>query len=62
MTDAGNAVTAQAQSDKGEALHFYAEESRDRLLHNGSRTDSKIQHCQADLGGVFCLLQGDFVI
>ena len=46
-------MTAQAQSDKGEALHFYAEESRDRLLHNGSRTDSKIQHCQADPGGDF---------
>lgn len=55
-------MTAQAQSDKGEALHFYAEESRDRFLHNGSRTDSKIQHCQADPGGVFLFDTGDFVI
>ena len=53
-------MTAQVQSDKGEALHFYAEESRDRLLHNGSRTDSKIQHCQADSGGVFLFATGGF--
>ena len=53
-------MTAQAQSDKGEALHFYAEESRDRLLHNESLTDSKIQHCQADPGGVFLFDTGGF--
>lgn len=53
-------MTAQAQSDKGEALHFYAEESRDRLPHNGSRTDSKIQHCQTDPGGVFLFATGGF--
>ena len=62
MTDAGNAVTAQAQSDKGEALHFYAEESRYRSVRIKIELILKSNTVRRILAVFFCLIQGDFVI
>ena len=55
-------MTAQAQSDKGEALHIYAEESRYRSLRIKIELILKSSTVRRILTVFFCLIQGDFVI